>query len=168
MLNKKLVKILQVSLIIFGLIGLSLTLFSQFHYGKITETNPATAKINQILKINDAEIKIEIARSEPEMSRGLSGRISLPADSGLLFVYQENIVPAFWMKEMNFPIDIIWLDESKTVVDVTKNISPSTFPQTFSPNAPIKYVLEVNANFADKHEIKIGDKAAFSLAPGVL
>ncbi len=103
--------------------------------------------------------KIEITRTSAEQARGLSGRASLPENAGMLFSYSTNARPAFWMKEMNFAIDIIWLDENWRVVGWEKNISPDTYPQTFSPNQAIRYVLEVNAGFVDKHQIKLGEKA---------
>ena len=103
--------------------------------------------------------KIEITRTSAEQARGLSGRASLPENSGMLFSYSTDTRPAFWMKEMNFPIDIIWLDKDWRVVGFEKNVSPSTFPQTFSPSSPIRYVLEVNAGFVDKRQIKLGEKA---------
>ena len=62
------------------------------------------------------------------------------------------------MKEMNFPIDIIWIGEHMSVVDITKSASPSSFPQTFVSSAPALYVLEVQAGFAERHGVKIGDQ----------
>lgn len=111
------------------------------------------------LKIGNAEIKLERLETAAEQERGLSYRQSLPEDGGVLFVYQDDNAPSFWMKGMNFPLDIIWLDRNLTVVGFEKNVSPSTYPRTFSPPAPIRYVLEVNAGFVDKHQLKIGDKA---------
>lgn len=103
--------------------------------------------------------KLEYARSDAEQVRGLSGRTNLPENSGMLFVYEKNVIPNFWMKDMNFALDIIWLDENWRVVGFEKNVSPATFPQTFSPDKPIRYVLEVNAGFVDKQQIKLGEKA---------
>lgn len=140
------------------MISLVLTLFLQFNAGKIAETQNST---NKILTINQTRINLEIAQTEAEMSRGLSGRKNLSQNSGMLFVYEKNNIPMFWMKDMNFALDIIWLNENKVVVGIEKNVKPESYPQTFSPKQQIKYVLEVNANFADKQQIKIGDKAAF-------
>lgn len=77
----------------------------------------------------------------------------------MLFVYQDDVKPTFWMKGMRFPIDIIWLDKNLTIVGFEKDVIPSTFPETFSPPETIRYVLEVNAGFVDKHQLKIGDRA---------
>ena len=140
------------------MISLVLTLFLQFNAGKIAETQNST---NKILTINQTRINLEIAQTEAEMSRGLSGRKNLSQNSGMLFVYEKNNIPMFWMKDMNFALDIIWLNENKMVVGIEKNVLPNTFPQTFSPQSEIKYVLEINSGLADQWQIKIGDKAAF-------
>lgn len=116
-------------------------------------------KPKHFLTLGTTRINVEIAQTEAEQERGLSGRADLPENHGLLFVYTQDARPAFWMKEMNFPIDIIWLDKNLTVVGIERNISPDTYPQTFSSPAPIRYGLEVRAGFVDKYHLKVGDKA---------
>jgi uncharacterized protein len=116
-------------------------------------------KATATLKIGDAAISVERAITSEQHERGLSYRASLGADQGMLFVYQEDVTPGFWMKGMNFPLDLVWLDQNLVIVDFDKNISPTTYPAAFYPSAPIRYVLEVNAGFVDKHGLKVGDKA---------
>lgn len=111
--------------------------------------------------INGVEIELEIARTPEEQARGLSGRGSLEANAGMLFVYGTPAVPGFWMKEMNFPIDIIWIDENKKIVDMSENPAPETFPQVFYSRSPVLYVLEVNANWAKDHNVSSGDTVTF-------
>lgn len=146
MLSRKLIKIISVLVIILFIFSISIY-FSQNNNPEKTEKNLFGLE------------KLEYARSDAEQVRGLSGRTNLPENSGLLFVYEKNVTPNFWMKGMNFALDIIWLDENWRVVGFEKNISPNTFPQTFSPDKPIRYVLEVNAGFVDKQQIKLGEKA---------
>lgn len=81
----------------------------------------------------------------------------------MLFVYEEPTTPSFWMRDMNFAIDIIWVNADGQIVDVMTHITPDTYPQTFEPNQPVKYVLEVNAGFTQEHAIKAGDLVEFSL-----
>lgn len=111
--------------------------------------------------INGYELEIEIARTPEEQTRGLSGRGSLAENAGMLFVYENSLTPGFWMKEMNFPIDIIWISSDHKVIDITENIAPETFPQVFYPSLPVQYVLEVNAGWAESHNTKIGDAVTF-------
>lgn len=120
---------------------------------------PNTA-INYV-KINDAIIEVDIASSDVERARGLSGRVSLGDNSGMLFVFDKPSRNMFWMKDMNFPIDIIWLDENKKIIYIKENLSPKTYPEVFGPEVLSMYVLEVNSNFTKKYNIKIGDIANF-------
>lgn len=113
------------------------------------------------LILNNRAFLIELANTPEKQARGLSGRTNLAENHGMLFDFTENVIPNFWMKEMHFPLDIIWLDGNKTVVDWEENISPDTFPKTFSPSKPVRYVLEINAGWAEKLNLKIGDKAFF-------
>lgn len=97
----------------------------------------------RIVKINETSILAEIADTEEERSKGLSGRESLAEDEGLLFVFEEPGLYGFWMKDMNFAIDIIWIDESRHVIGIERGVAPETFPNTFHSPGPVKYVLEV-------------------------
>lgn len=106
-----------------------------------------------------SKLKLEYAVTPAEQELGLSYRESLDEDAGMLFVYQEDVVPQFWMKEMRFPIDIVWLDENFKIIGIEKNIAPETYPRTFSPAEPIRYVLELNAGKSAKLGWEIGDKA---------
>ena len=111
--------------------------------------------------INGVEIQLEVARTPEEQARGLSGREMLGENAGMLFVYEKPGLPGFWMKEMNFPIDIIWIGNDRRIVDISENIAPETFPRLFRPRAPVQYVLETNAGWAKSHNISVGDQAIF-------
>ena len=115
------------------------------------------------LALNQAIFTVELAQTDEEKASGLSGRETLDEREGMLFVYDSEMIPSFWMKDMNFAIDIIWIDANKKITNITSNLSPNTFPQTFSPQKPIKYVLEVPAGTAAKNKLKIGDLIHFSL-----
>ena len=110
----------------------------------------------QELRIGGGVVYVELARTPSEMSRGLSGRRSLPQDRGILFVYTVPDFYYFWMPYMYFSIDIIWLDENYTIVDITHNMSPDTYPETFTSAQPAQYVLEVNAGWAHLNEVLVG------------
>ena len=110
------------------------------------------------LTINGNQLELEVMRTREEQIRGLSGRESLNENAGMLFVYEEPVVPSFWMKEMNFSIDIIWIGSDKKIVDITENLVPETYPNTFRPKMPIQYVLEVNAGWVQEHIVSIGNE----------
>lgn len=113
------------------------------------------------LTTRNTTIEVEVADTLISRKHGLSGKNGLSDNQGMLFVYDMPGFYSFWMKDMNFPIDIIWIDETKTIIGVNKNVSPDTFPETFQPPSLAKYILEVNAGWPDKNLIQIGDLVQF-------
>lgn len=109
------------------------------------------------MHIRDIPFEVEIANSEAERVQGLSGRQKLSESAGLLFVFPESEYHTIWMKDMNFPIDIIWIDEDLKVVGIDKNVSPDTYPRIFRPSRPVKYILETNIHFSDTYSFREGD-----------
>jgi uncharacterized membrane protein (UPF0127 family) len=79
--------------------------------------------------------------------------VKLLENEGMFFSFATSDYYRFWMKEMNFPIDIIWLDENYKIIDITHSLATSTYPNTVSPKTPARYVLEVVAGFAKKYSI---------------
>ena len=109
------------------------------------------------LKIGDKTILIEIAKTEKDREQGLSGKKNLPTEQGMLFAFDKPDFYSFWMKEMNFPIDIVWLDQGLKIVEITENFEPKTYPQTITSHYPAQYVLEINTKSVEKYGFKIGD-----------
>lgn len=155
-------------LILYGLLVLAIAIFffargSSFLNislpgmgGNTTQTTNATTKIG------DKTYKIIVAKSNEEKIKGLSERDSLPKDTGMLFVFEEKGEYGFWMKNMRFPIDIIYIDENK-VVDIVENApkpsenqDPSTLP-VYKPASPVNYVLELNAGQVKESKLVVGD-----------
>lgn len=112
-------------------------------------------------KIGEKVIQVEIVDTPRTQIQGLSGRQSLPKDHGMLFIFDKDDFHGIWMKEMNFSIDIFWLDKNLNIVGLEKEVSPQTYPKAFYPNELALYVLEVPAGFAQENEIHIGDRAEF-------
>jgi len=122
--------------------------------------NEIVKESNQkIIRIASTTVNIEIASSSEEMMIGLSDRVGLKDGEGMLFVFNNMGNHGFWMKGMNFPIDIIFMDENFVVSGIENSLATSTYPEIFGGNFVSKYVLEVTAGFANKNQIKIGDKA---------
>ena len=104
-----------------------------------------------------------MAETDAEIELGLSYRESLPADTGMLFqLGYGDTYPRVWMKGMEFPLDIIWIDKWK-VVDIHHNVpnEPLDTPEEelplYIPASPVDMVLEVNAGYAKEHDIQVGD-----------
>jgi hypothetical protein len=119
-----------------------------------SETRSETATI----RIGGTPVVIELADSEAERERGLSGRRELRPGFGMLFVFEEETRPSFWMKDMRFSIDIIWISADGRVVDIDAGVLPESYPQTFTPDSPVRYVLEVPAGFSEAEGITIGSR----------
>ena len=87
----------------------------------------------------------EVRRTPEERAQGLSGRSGLTDDEGMLFIFDYDARHGFWMKDMLFALDIIWLDADMNVVHAETDVSPDTYPRSFVPTVPARYVLEINA-----------------------
>ncbi len=113
------------------------------------------------LRVGNTELNVEIADSPEERQQGLSGRDKLPNNQGMLFIFESEGLYNFWMKDMKFPIDIVWIDSSGRIIYLKENIGPDTYPELFSPDKPARYVLEVNAGWVAKNSIAIGNTLHF-------
>ncbi len=110
----------------------------------------------QAVMIGNVSLIVDRVSSPAAVARGLSGRVRLPDKEGMLFVFPKPAVYRFWMKEMRFPIDIIWIGVEKKVVGFSENLAPESYPETFAPPSPVQYVLEVNAGWVQRHNLALG------------
>ena len=113
--------------------------------------------------VGDVRILVEISDSPAERTKGLSGKEFLPTGSGMLFIFPMREVHRFWMPDMNFPIDIIWIVDNKIVGiehEVT-NIFDQEKPVFYLPSQAVDYVLEVNSGFARTQGLLVGDNVSF-------
>ena len=114
------------------------------------------------LCIKDACLEIEVAASDQTRQQGLMFREELKTQEGMLFNFKEEAFHRFWMKNMIFPLDFIWANREKVIVDLTENVQPcdNSCP-TFTSKDMALYVLEVNAGFVKKHKVRIGERLVF-------
>jgi len=112
------------------------------------------------IEVGSTVFTVELAITEAEKEKGLGYRDNLAPDHGMLFPYDHAEKYSFWMKGMRFPLDILWIRDSK-IIDISKNvpIATSSVLPIYSPQEPANQVLEVNAGTSDKDGIKIGDSA---------
>lgn len=123
------------------------------------------------LFVGDAAIFVELALTDDERMRGLGGREIFPQNAGMLFMFSNAAPHGIWMKNMRFPIDIIWLSTSETegcapdsweetvclvVIDIKEQATPESYPEVFYPRAKALYVLELNAGVARSYGIRPG------------
>jgi uncharacterized membrane protein (UPF0127 family) len=97
-----------------------------------------------------------VATTPAQQEQGLGDISQLASTSGMFFVFNTPGDYAFWMKGMEFPLDIIWLDQDFKITHIERGLLPSTYPKTFSPGAQSQYVIEVNAGVADEFSLDVG------------
>lgn len=115
----------------------------------------------QTIKIGEKTYLVEVVKTPEARAKGLSGRESLAEDTGMIFFFEEPTMVGFWMKEMLFAIDIVWIDASGVIIGAVEEAKPDSFPQIFSPSGPIKYVLELPSGTVSKHGIDTGMRVFF-------
>jgi len=128
---------------LFVLVG-AIILGGVWFFGQTAEFPEKDNKAIPKAVINGQELNLEIMREPQERSRGLSGKELLAENAGMLFIFEPSGAPGFWMKDMKFSIDIIWIGSDKQILDITKSVAPETYPEVFKPKSQIQYVLEVN------------------------
>jgi hypothetical protein len=104
-----------------------------------------------------------IADTDGLRTKGLMFRDNLGEKQAMLFIFPEEDKYSFWMKNMRFALDIIWVDRNKKIVEIKKNIQPcnNNICESFTPQVKTKYVLELNSGFTDKYRINLGDNVKF-------
>lgn len=107
-------------------------------------------------------ITIEYARTPDEQLKGLSGRAALPEGNGMLFVFDSLDAHPFWMPDMKFAIDMIWIGKDKKIVYIKDNATPESYPAVFKSGTPALYVLEVPSGFAAKSGWIVGTPLVFT------
>ncbi len=127
---------------------------------------PSDAKLESVefprgtVKIDKVVLEVQIADTGPLLTRGLMFQEELPFDQGMLFVFEGEERRSIWMPNMQFSLDILWLDNEGNVLHIEKNVLPcktaletATCPSYKGDNKLAKYVLEVTAGFVDKNNI---------------
>ncbi|MDQ3018470.1 MAG: DUF192 domain-containing protein [bacterium] len=151
-------------IIIVALVTISMLAIGCTQQKKLDTKSPTPeVSINaKTIVVGKEKLTIELRDTDTERAQGLSGRSRLEQDHGMLFDFTNTAYkrPAFWMKNMEFNIDIIWIKDNK-IIGIAKNIpAPKTDTEkllTYSPPSDIDYVLEVNAGWSDAHNITIGE-----------
>ncbi len=115
------------------------------------------------LRLASGNVSLIIVNNEESRVSGLSGMEFLPKDKAMLFTFGMPGRYGIWMKDMKFPIDIIWLDEQKKIVSIQHNISPDTYPKVFNSDSESSYVLETNQGFAKENNFVVGKVLDFDV-----
>ncbi|MFH1866465.1 MAG: DUF192 domain-containing protein [Patescibacteria group bacterium] len=116
------------------------------------------------LHVGEAVLNVEISDTQAKQTQGLSGRDYLDDNTGMLFVYTEPVKHNFWMKDVKFALDFIWITQGK-VVQLDQNIPPPSSsaeePARVWPQQDVDMVLEVPAGWISRQNIQVGDKVEY-------
>ena len=109
------------------------------------------------LRLKQGCFKLETAATPESRAKGLGGRDQLPPGNGMLFIHPSPGKHCFWMKDMRFAVDMIWLDANKKIVMIKPNAQPDTYPQSFCPDQDSLYVIELPAGAAEQNQLTVGN-----------
>jgi uncharacterized protein len=118
---------------------------------------------NQTLAVKDTKLSVQVMTTLADKAQGLSGRDKTENNQGMLFDFGTGAaeIPTFWMKDMKFNLDFIWIKNGK-IIGITPNAAAPASPgeklSLYNPPSPIDQVLEVNAGWAETNNIKTGDE----------
>lgn len=115
------------------------------------------AEEKAIVAVAGKHLIASVASSDQTRTQGLSGVHSIGPNEGKLFVFEQEGYWEFWAKKMEFNIDIIFINDQGTVVDIFENVAPNSYPNSFKPKYPASKVLETNAGWVAENHIKIGN-----------
>ncbi len=164
---------------LFVLIGILMIFGKGYTTASFLSTNQATGGAKQAtpssnasgsVKVTSGKLAIDadVAANLKTRAKGLGKQDYLEINRGMLFVFEQAGQYAIWMKDMKFAIDILWIDENKTIVDIAENVKPQPGKKDkeltiYKPSGTVKYILEMNAGLVKLNGLKLGDKVDFSL-----
>lgn len=102
------------------------------------------------------KMDLAYAKTIEEKNRGLSGLPCLPLQTAMVFYFDTPDYYGIWMKDMNFAIDVMWLDAQRKVVHIEKNMTPQSYPKVYKPQAPALFAIEMNVGAIDLQQITVG------------
>lgn len=107
------------------------------------------------------EVTLEIADTVAERAQGLMGRETLAENAGMLFVWEENTLSSFWMKDTIISLDMLFIDENYRIIFIEENAEPYS-EEPITPTSSFRYVLEVNGGLAQQKGIAVGDQVTLT------
>jgi len=116
------------------------------------------------IMIGTVAVRASVADTLSSRIKGLSDTPYLPANVVKLFAFGVPGSHSIWMKDMRYPIDIMWAAQDGTIVHIEEAVSPDTFPTSFASPTPAWFVVEANAGFVADEQITIGDKIVLPVA----
>ncbi len=150
-------------LLIYGLLVLGIIIVAVLQFRGVNLL-PQIGGNNATVTISEQKFSVEVADTDEERIKGLSERKSLEKDRGMLFIFEQKGKYGFWMRNVNFPLDLIYISDSK-IVDIIKNAEPKALDAkdipVFEPEVDANFVLEINGGLSDEFKFEIGNDVIF-------
>lgn len=145
--------VLVLFLVAVGIVGALVT------YG-LEKATPLLQDSHGLSRITVAGVPVYVVIADtPELrARGLGGTSALESNQGMLFMFDRDDYYRIWMKDMRYSLDVIWISEQGIIMHMEKNISPDTYPRTYTADDVARMVLELPAGFIDAHEVELGER----------
>lgn len=128
---------------------------------EVVNTECGPYRKDGIVMLNGQQINVEIAYTSTEKTKGLSGRPCIGSNWGMLFDFGRDGQYAFWMKDMKFPIDVIWINSAHNIGAIEVNFTPASFPEKRVNQNPARYILELKANKSKELKLDLGTPVRF-------
>ncbi len=132
-----------------------------FHYAQVSLSPATPQNSNNSVCVAEKCFFVEVAKTTAEREKGLMNRSHLDENKGMLFIFENEGLYSFWMKDTLIPLDMIWINSANQVVFIAKNVQPckSLICPSINSSARAGYVLEINGGLSDSLGIKVGDTA---------
>ncbi|HNQ92494.1 MAG TPA: DUF192 domain-containing protein [Alphaproteobacteria bacterium] len=114
------------------------------------------AKAEELRIGNQIVLNVEVAHNDVERAQGLMNRTSLAEDAGMLFLFPDARIPAFWMKDTLIPLDMVFIGSDSRIQEIYQNAKPNDLTP-ISPEKPVRAVLEIGGGMAEKLGLRAGD-----------
>jgi uncharacterized membrane protein (UPF0127 family) len=146
--------------IIFACAAAAFIYYSFFAFSPVLGQAKSETKLRTIY-IDGTALAVSVADTEAERNQGLSGRTNLDFNEGMLFVFDKEGQYSFWMHDMNFAIDALWVNAAGEVVHIAQNMTPESYPEAFTNDTPAQYVIEVPGDYVEAHNLHVGSRVTF-------
>jgi uncharacterized protein len=156
------VKNLRIVLICLALVGVVAFIAVQSRGDGAPVGKCGVYRTDKVITIGSSKLDAELAQTKAAQAKGLGGRPCIEPGQAMLFDFGRPGQYAIWMKDMKFPIDILWITTDHTVVGIEKGVKPDTYPDSFAnKDKPAQYVLELKANRSKELNVNLGSTVKF-------
>ena len=150
-------------LIIFALLMLFIVVFNLVSVSVPQLTEQGSTSSYKQVALKGTTLLVEVADTNQKRALGLMYRENLAKNSGMLFIFKDEGIHSFWMKNTLLPLDILWISKQGKIVHIEENVPTcdSLICPSYTPDEDSLYALELNAGWVGANDVTVGDKVQF-------